>query len=252
VLYFLTRYPARLALTDFAHWRIRIAKGLLLILAMATGTIQRASGFAGREEKHSGWLVKRARDPAHCRAHSKNRSAIRAELGLRTDRLLVGIFGGINVRKNPPMVLNAVVHTGLPADLLMAGPVDEQMRSWLDGLDPSLRERVIVADGFLPDELLDKYLAASDVVALVMSLEGPSGIQGKAAAAGVPIVTAGSRTRARERTPSGRGVATALELTAVVDGLRRVLTNVGGCATVRPGLPLPTHESFAATILGID
>jgi hypothetical protein len=145
-----------------------------------------------------------------------------------------------------------VVRTGLPADLLMAGPVDEQMRAWLDGLDGSLRRRVVVADGFLPDELLDKYLAASDVVALVMSLEGPSGIQGKAAAAGVPIVTAGSRTRARELTASGSGVATDLEPTAVVDGLRRVLTNEDGCATARSDLPLPTHESFAATILGTD
>ena len=252
VLYFLTRYPARLAPSDFAHWRIRIAKGVLLVLATATGTINRASGFAGREEKHRGWLVKRARDPARCTAHSTDRAAIREELTLPTDRRLVGIFGGINVRKNPPMVLEAVVRTGLPVDLLMAGPVDEQMHAWLDDLDDSLRKRVIVADGFLPDELLDKYLAASDVVALVMNLEGPSGIQGKALAAGVPVVTAGSRTRARELSASHSGVATEFNVGDVADGLRRVLTDEGGCATVRPGLALPTHESFAATILGLD
>lgn len=251
VLYFLTRYPARLELSDVAHWRIRIAKGVLILLAMATKTIQRAAGFAGREEKHRGWLVKRARDPAHCHAHSDDRSAIRAELGLPADRPLVGIFGGINARKDPPMVLDAVLHAGLPADLLLAGPVDEQMRAWLDDLDEGLRARVIVADGLLPDELLDKYLAASDVVALLMSLEGPSGIQGKAAAAGVPIVTAGSRTRERELNASGSGIATERELAAIGDALRRVLANEDGCADARPGLPLPTHESFAATILGV-
>ena len=53
-------------------------------------------------------------------------------------------------------------------------------------------------DGFLSNEVLDKLVASADVVPLAMTLNGPSGIMGKAVAAGVPVVTAGSEVRARE------------------------------------------------------
>jgi FkbM family methyltransferase len=249
VVYFLTHYPARLEITDLPHWRLRIAKGTLVALAMATGAIDRASGFAGRDEMHRGWLVKRARDPAICRAHSRDRAALRAELGLPADRRLVGIFGGVNVRKNPPLVLDAVLGSGLPADLLMAGPVDEDTREWLQGLAPEVRARVILAEGFHPNEMLDRYIAASDVVALLMRLEGPSGIQGKALAAGVPVVTAGSRTRERELKATGGGVSTQWDAASIAHGIREVLTTGRAVGAGAENL-MPTAESFAATILG--
>lgn len=251
ILYFLTRYPARLEITDIAHWRLRIAKGALLALAMSRGSIHRASGFAGRDERARGWLVKRARDPAVCSAHSRDSVRLRAELGLAADRKLVGIFGGINVRKNPKLVLEAVLRAGPEVDLLMAGPVHDEIRPWLDGLPADQRARVIVADGFLPNDVLDQYLASADVVALVMELEGPSGIQGKALAAGVPVVSAGSRTRARELAATAGGIATDFSVTGVAGGLRRALDGVGRPAADAGGLPMPTPETFAATILGV-
>ena len=249
VVFFLTRYPARLEITDLPHWRLRIAKGVLVAAAMATGAIQRASGFAGRDEIHRGWLVKRATDPAICRAHSRERASLRAELGLPADRKLVGIFGGINVGKNPPLVLAAVLATGLPADLLMAGPVDEDIRLWLKELEPESRSRIIVADGLHPNEVLDRYVAAADVVALMMNLEGPSGIQGKALAAGVPVVTAGSRTRERELEATGGGVGALWDAASIASAIRELLTAETSLNT-RAQPPMPTAESFAATILG--
>lgn len=255
VRYFLTRYPARPGPTDLRHWRLRMAKATLVALARLTGAIDRAAGFAGRDERHRGWLVTRAIDPAICSAHSADRSRLRAELGLPTDRLLVGIFGGINVRKDPPLVLAAVRASGLPADLLMAGPVDEGIRRWLAQLPAGQRERVLVADDFHPNDRLDRYLACADVVALMMTLEGPSGIQGKALAAGVPVVSAGSRTRARELAATGGGVATRPDAAAVATALRTLLAGATTPARAMPTAPrsdLPTGDTFAAAILGSD
>jgi FkbM family methyltransferase len=257
IIFFLTRYPARLALTDLSHWRMRLAKVVLVLLAMATRTLDRASGFAGRDERARGWLVKRARDPAICRAHSRDRTRLRVELGLPADRLLVGIFGGINNRKNPQLVLDAMVRTELPADLVMAGPVNDDIRTWLAGLPADRRARVIVEDGFLPDELLDRYLAAADVVALLMKLEGPSGIQGKARAAGVPVITAGSKTRARELAATNSGAATDVTAESIAAGLTLVLGRKDDQAAkaAKPAkaaeLDLPTAEAFAETVLGV-
>ena len=37
----LTRYPARLALTDLTGWRLRAPKAVLVLAAMLTGTLHR-------------------------------------------------------------------------------------------------------------------------------------------------------------------------------------------------------------------
>lgn len=253
VIFFLTRYPARLELRepgDLAYWKVRLAKAALLLLSRLTGTIHRAAGFAARDDATVGWLVKRARDPAICLAHSRDRAALRAELGLPADRRLVGVYGGVNARKNPQLCLAAAEAAGDDVDLVCAGPVADDIRAWLDGLSPERRRRVHVDDGFLSNERLDKHLAAADVVALVMTLEGPSGIQGKAVAAEVPIVTAGSKTRAKELAAIGEGIAVEWSADAVAEGIRAVLS---GSASRGPGgstLPLPTAETFAAAVLG--
>lgn len=250
VIMFLTRYPARLQLAaeDARFWAVRVSKGVLIVLARATGTVHRAVGFAGRDERAGGWLVKRVRDPVVCSAHSRDRAALRVKHGLPADRRIVGIFGGINVRKNPALVLQAVLAAGEDVDLLLAGPMAGDIRAWLDQLPAAERARVLVADGFLPTATLDEYLAASDVVALVMQLEGPSGIMGKAEAADVPVVTAGSKTRDRELARLHYGASTGWTAEAIADGLRTVLS---GRAHPPARPELPTGESFAAGILGV-
>jgi FkbM family methyltransferase len=124
----------------------------------------------------------------------------------------------------------------------------DDIREWLAGLPAQRRDRVIVADGFLPNEQLDRYLAAADVVALVMTLEGPSGIMGKAIAAGVPVVTAGSKTRARELHAVHTGAATEWSAESIAAGIGSVLA--GSQPAAEAALPMPTEQSFAATILG--
>jgi hypothetical protein len=249
IVFMLTRYPARLSLTDRTGWKLRLSKAILLLAATATGSVQRAAGFAGREDLTRGWLVKRARDPALCLAHSRDRARLRAELGLPADRELVGIFGVLTDRKHAPLVREAIDASGCDAHLVLAGRVKPDVAAWLASLPDSIRSKVIVRDGFLPNATLDALIASVDVVAIVMTNNGPSGIMGKALAAGVPVVSAGSTVRARELAATGNGEATALTVDAIGAALHRLLTRTDA---VRPSrVPPATGETFAATVLGL-
>jgi hypothetical protein len=250
VIFMLTRYPARLRLTDRFGWLLRTSKATLALLAMATGTLHRVAGFAGREDLSTGWLVKRARDPAICTAHSRDRAKLRADLGLPGQRPIVGIFGVIGARKNAPFVLDAIEASGVDADLLLGGKVRDDSAQWLASLPAERRARVLVDDGFHPDAHLDQLVAASDVAAIALTNNGPSGIMGKALAAGVPVVTAGSHVRATELQSTGGGVACELTVESFGAALRRVLT--GEWTMQADTTPPATGEAFAAALLGVD
>src|SRR5581483_11447540 len=107
VVFFLTRYPAKLRLTDRIGWKLRLTKGTLALVARTNRSLQHVAGFAGRDDMSRGWLVKRARDPAVCGAHSRDRAALRTELGLPLDRTLVGVFGILSERRNVPLIHDA-------------------------------------------------------------------------------------------------------------------------------------------------
>ncbi|MDT4938985.1 MAG: hypothetical protein QOG80_2656, partial [Pseudonocardiales bacterium] len=152
IVFMLTRYPAKLSLTDWVGWRLRVPKATLALLAMGSGSLRRINGFAGRDDMSTGWLVKRARDPATCRAHSRDRAVLRRELHLPLDRKLVGIFGVLTDRKHPQLVHAAVLAAGDDADLLLAGSVKPDVAGWLDVLPDEQRSRIVVRDGFLSNE----------------------------------------------------------------------------------------------------
>lgn len=248
--FMLTRYPAKLRLTDWVGWRLRGPKALLAVLAMLTWSLHRVSGFAGRDDLTTGWIVKRTRDPEICGAHSRDRAALREALGLPADRRLVGIFGGVSERKFPQLVWEALGTHGIDADLVLAGGLSEGIRAWVATGPATAHGRVIAVDRFLSNAELDQMVAAADVVALAMTNNGPSGIMGKALAAGVPVVTAGSEVRAREvRATDGGDVA---ELTADSFGaaVARVLAR-DPLAPRRNTVPPATADEFAETILGL-
>lgn len=252
VLFMLTRYPSRARVTDLTGQKLRIGKGSLALLAMATGTLHRISAFAGRDETRAGWLVRRAVDSAVCSAHSRDRAAIRAELGLPADRRLVGIYGTIYARKNVPLVFEALLTSGVAdADLMLAGPVQDDVHGWLDALPPEQRARILVRDGFPSNSTLDKLVAAADVVPIVLTNNGPSGFMGKALAAGVPVVTAGSRVRERELRAYGGGEI-AEEFTAASIGAALARALRGGAGSASPARRrLPTGADYASVILGV-
>jgi glycosyltransferase involved in cell wall biosynthesis len=250
VMFMLTRYPAKLKLTDWFGWKLRIPKAALALAAMASGSLHHVAGFAGRDDMTRGWIVKRARDPEVCSAHSRDRAALRAKLDLPADRRLVGIFGGINERKNIPLIWDAMQASSIDADLLLAGPLTPDVATWVDSAPSSPHGRILVRDGFLSNEVLDQLVASVDVVPLAMTLNGPSGIMGKALAAGVPVVTAGSEVRARELVATDGGELAELDATSIGAAIERVFARDPE-APRRNTVPPATSEEFAETILGV-
>ncbi|MCZ4499737.1 MAG: hypothetical protein JWQ74_2290 [Marmoricola sp.] len=251
IVFMLTRYPARLGLTDRVGWKLRTTKGALALAAMATGSLHRVAGFAGREDTAPGWLVKRARDPAVCSAHARDSAVLRQRLGLPADRRLVGIFGNVGERKNAPLTLQAILAAGLDADLVLAGGFDDTVRAWYAALPAEQKARVIARDAFHSNDELDSFVASVDVVALIMTNNGPSGIQGKALAAGVPVVTAGSTVRARELTATNGGEIAEIDVGSIGTAIGKILRG----ESKKPSdsaIPLATEEQFVMTLLGVD
>jgi hypothetical protein len=173
---------------------------------------------------------------------------LRERYGLPLDRRLVGIIGDISIRKCVPTVAEATRLAGPDVDLLLAGPITEEMQAWLDALPPADRARVHTRLGFLPDDEIDGCVAASDVISLALLNPGPSGIQGKALLAGVPVLSAGSKLREREATAYGAGVHVDLDAASLASGIRELLARANGPVPTPPGLP--TAEEFGAIMIG--
>jgi glycosyltransferase involved in cell wall biosynthesis len=228
VVFMLTRYPARVPLLDRTGWRLRVSKALLVVAGRLTGSLQRVVGYKGRGDTQRGWVVRRVNDPEFCSAHARDRDRWREEHGLPHDEALVGVFGLISERRNAPMVLEALEHEaftrgGIDARLVVAGAFSPEVRAWVDGLEPARRARVEARDTYLDNDTLDQLVAAVDVIPVPLTNNGPSGIMGKAEAAGVAVVTAGSTVRAREVEALGGGVACDLTVPALADAMRAVL-----------------------------
>jgi glycosyltransferase involved in cell wall biosynthesis len=252
VVFLFTRYPARLGWRDRLGWAHRVSKAGLALLAMATGSLRRVANLAGRDEERAGWLVKRARDPAICSAHARDRDRLRAELKLDPGLVLVGILGAISDRKNVPMVAEAVARLGGDTRLLLAGELTSFVRDWLAVQPTEVLDVLIVRDEYLSSELLDSYVAACDVVSIAQDNNGPSGIMGKTLAAGVPVLTAGSRVRERELAAAGPGAGRSTELSVegTVEGLRALARDRSRPRSVDQAL-LATPEAFARAVLGV-
>lgn len=251
IVMMLTRYPARIKYTDKRVMQLRISKGLLAMVSRANGSVQHFSGFAGRDDMSHGWVVRRARDPEICSAHSRDRVALREELGLPADRVLVGIFGMIGPDKRPDLVLEALKVSGIDGDLVLAGGVKPEVQAWLEGLDEADRARVIVRNGFLSNEVLDKHVAAVNAVPIAQVHGGPSGIMGKASAAGVPVVSAGSEVRAREMVATDSGENAEMTAESIGAAIRRVVERDPD-APRRNTVPPATAEEFSRNLLGVD
>jgi glycosyltransferase involved in cell wall biosynthesis len=247
---FLMRFPQNLTPADHKLAAMKVAKVVLAALTRATGAADRIVYLVGRDKSKRAWLLEPLRDPATCRAHARDRVHLRERYGLPLDRRLVGIIGEISIRKCVPTVAEAVRLSGTDVDLLLAGPIAADMQKWLDSLAPADRERVHTRPGFLAEEELDAYVAASDVLSLAMLNPGPSGIQGKALVAGVPVLSAGSKLREREIAAYGVGESVELDAESLASGIRRLLERGDGPISTPGGVP--TAEEFGAGMLGLE
>jgi hypothetical protein len=250
VVFMLTRYIARVELLDWRNWYLRTSKALLVLLAMLTRTLDRAGGFAGRDDFSEGRLVKRLRDPAVCSSHSRDRERLRRELGLPADVRIVGIIGLIDARKSVPLVYEATLASGDEARLLVAGVIQDDVGAWLDSQPAVALDRMLLRRRHLENDELDQLVAACDVVSVVQLNKGPSGIMGKALAAGVPVVTAGSKVRARELSVTRAGLAAEMAPDSIAAALRE-LYEWAPDAVGSAGVALPTTDAFAERLLGV-
>ena len=250
VIFFVNRYPTRIRLADRHDWLHLVSKATLAMLGLATGALDRAACFAGREDMSQGLVLKRVRDPVICGAHSRDRRAIRQRLGLPLDRRLAAIVGVIDARKCLPLVFDAVLASGDYLDLLLGGRFEPEQAAWYAALDEDAKRRIVLREGFLSDQVLDDLVAASDVVVVAQLNKGPSGIMGKALAAEVPVVTAGSVVRASEVRGTKGGLAAELSVDGMA-GAFRELARRGAWRVDADAVPPATADGFAAAILGV-
>ena len=139
-----------------------------------------------------------ARDPVTLEISSLSVQAVRDDWGLREEIYWFGVLGAISERKNLKLVAEAMTAVDDPhIGLLIAGTCEPSALIEAQPALTSLRNtgaRVVIVDRLLEDWELDSAVAAMDAVVLAHSNEGPSGLLGKAAAAGTRVVAAGARS----------------------------------------------------------
>ncbi|WP_291038596.1 hypothetical protein [Herbiconiux sp.] len=157
--------------------------------ARVTVRILRAATSSSVDEKYT-------RDPVTLRANNDEVAAITKSWGISKSRYWFAVLGAVTTRKNVALVaraLNRVDNVGL----VIAGRIQ---REALEDALPSLEDLkkggnlVLVRDELLSDTELDALVLAVDCVVLAHSNEGPSGLMGKAAAAGTRVVASGAQS----------------------------------------------------------
>jgi hypothetical protein len=164
------------------------------------------------------------RDPIRLTANPALLASKKIEWNLSEAGFWFGVVGALDERKNLPLIVDALSRLrGADVGLLLAGRptarVRDDLPDWSRILgDAQIRLRVI--DRVLTDDELDAAVAAVDAVVIAHSNEGPSGILGKAAAAGTRVFAAGAQTLRRDvRSLPGAGLWTPLEPDSIVEGI---------------------------------
>lgn len=167
--------------------------------------IRRANGTRGVRLavlKSAGWKgggdLAAAIDPIMLSASDSEAVAFRLANGMHGDRVWFAILGALSLRKNIPLVCESLAALqGHAVGLLLAGAVDDDARDQVAAATQRLRSRgiaVVAKDRLLSDEELDSAVIAADCLVLAHSNEGPSGLLGKALAAGTRVVAAGAQS----------------------------------------------------------
>jgi hypothetical protein len=167
-------------------------------------------------------------------------------LRLPTHDMSIGILGGIGLRKNPSVLVEAAA--SLPGIVIvLAGKMAPEVRalsagnrSWLE-----LREagRLVELDRLLTSDEFDGLLRELTAVAVLHDNDAPSGILGEAAARGTPAIVVGGGWLEQIVTTLGCGLATGL----TTEGLRGTLKSFGVHR-----LELESNAARAANRMGTD
>jgi glycosyltransferase involved in cell wall biosynthesis len=162
-----------------------------------------------------------------------------------------GIIGAIGHRKNLPLVAAAIASLNRPdVGLVVAGQIEDGVLGQALPYLERIREaggRVKIIDRILSDSEIDRIIAELDCAVLAHSNDSPSGILGKAVAAGTRIVAAGASTLRSDCRHIGSGAEwVRLDEQNLSEALAR--------ATRKPP-PVPTRLAsagdFASSLLGL-
>jgi hypothetical protein len=142
------------------------------------------------------------RDPVSFEVDSAGLTRLKKEWGLSDDFYWFAVLGAISDRKNIGLVLESLIKLADPRlALLVAGACDLHTLSRLKLAIGAYRERggsVVIVDRLLADWEFDAAVAATDCIVVAHSNEGPSGLLGKAVAAGTRVVAAGAMSLKRD------------------------------------------------------
>lgn len=163
-----------------------------------------------------------------------------------------GVVGSIGHRKNLPLVAESIAAIDRPdVGLAVAGRIEQDaLIQAKPHLEQILRNggRVEILNRLLTDSEMDQIVAELDCVVLAHSNEGPSGILGKAVAAGTNIVAAGALTLRSDCQQIGAG---AEWVRLKKDPLTQALVRAIKKPRPEPDA-LTSPIDFAAELLGVE
>jgi glycosyltransferase involved in cell wall biosynthesis len=225
-----------------------VLKRLVMRLARRLPGISLAVLRSQTDTRASAFTV--APDPVTMSATQSSIARARRDFNLDPDVYWFAIVGALSARKNIPTVVAALQETaGAKVGLLLAGRCDDETRSAVRDLeansDPALIQ-LNVHNRILTDVEIDSVVSAVDCVVLAHSNEGPSGLLGKAAAAGTRIVASGAVSLKRD-VQALPGLATWVPLE--VSAMSLELARVAGTERGRPAIT-PGHDLFLNAIIG--
>ena len=139
-----------------------------------------------------------AHDPVTLTTTRGKAAATVQEWGVTPNRYWFSVLGAVNSRKNLPLVVEALSQIGSSElGLFVGGACDPgELRAaqpWIQEFE-ARGGRVAIVDRLLSDDELDAAVLAVSCIVIAHSNEGPSGLFGKAAAAGTRIVAAGAQS----------------------------------------------------------
>lgn len=195
-------------------------------------------------------LLPRVPDPIEFEASDAVVAELRQRHGLVEGVFWFAVVGALDERKNIPLVAGALeaaaTRTRTPLGLLVVGTQARDVRDWAEQYSPPAGIRLVQADRHLSSVELDSVITLADCVVLAHGNDGPSGILGKAAAAGTRILAAGAPALRRDVVRLGPPARwCALDPEELAEQMVAVV------ATERPAHPFPVAdaEEFVEALL---
>lgn len=182
---------------------------------------------SGVVPRRSSGLVRTVRDPIEFAVDATTVELLRTSYGIDHEHQWIGILGRLDPRKNVELVLAAAKAASSTYDssvgVLLAGKADPKYEDILQAAIADSRSEdfsIVRVDRDLDDVELDSLIGMCTSVVAAHSNYGPSGIVGKSAMAGVPLVLAGSSSLRRDsQYLKGRAVWSGLDIGSLTEAI---------------------------------